>query len=290
MKVVIGCTNSCVLAKKIARKLKVPYKKLVVRHFPDGELYIKFPVLPKNKHVIIVQSMYPNPNAALLEAVWAAQTAQELKARKVTVIAPYLCYLRQDKRFHPTEAKSNTIMSALLTCADSLLTIDPHLHRIKSLKEIFEIQASHTTANTLLGEYIKKKIRRGIVIGPDGESYQWAEQIAKTAGLPVHVLKKKRYSSRKVRIVVPQELKKKLRHTPAILVDDIVSTGHTLLEVVKQLRKHGTKKIYALAVHGVFAENALQKLRKARVKVITTNTINNKVAKIDVSGLIAKNL
>jgi ribose-phosphate pyrophosphokinase len=290
MKVIIGGTNSYDLAKKVARKLKVSYKKLVVNQFPDGEFHIRLPVQVKNKQVIIIQSMAPKPNLSLLETVWAAQTARELGAKKVIVVAPYLCYMRQDKRFFATEAKSNTIMSALLTCADEVLTIDPHLHRIKSLKEIFEIKARSITANNVLGEYIKKNIKKGMIIGPDAESYQWAEDIAEIAGLESVVLKKKRFNARRVRIVVPEKLKEQLKGMPAILVDDVISTGHTILEVVKQLRKHNIKNIYALTVHGLFSEDALRKLQKAKVKVIATNTINNKVARIDVSDLIAENL
>ena len=286
VKLVLGCSNSTDLAKKLARRLKAAYKAVKTDYFPDGEFHIKIPQV-KKKHVILVQSMYPHPNESLLEVVFAAQTAQELGAKRVTVIAPYLCYLRQDKRFHPGEAKSNSIMAALLTCADDIYTIDPHLHRITSLKEIFAVKAVALTANSLLGEYIKKHIKNGIVIGPDAESYQWAEGIAKHANLPVKVLKKKRYHARKVKIVVPKQLQEELHHKKAILVDDIVSTGHTLLEVAKGLRRHKIKSIYAVCVHGLFAEDALKKLKKAGVKVIATNTIQSSASKIDISPLLA---
>lgn len=287
-KIVFGGTNSVDLARKIARKIKAPYSSLFVKHFPDGETNLRLPADVKNKEVILVESMHPNPNESMIEIIFAARTAKELGAKKVTIVAPYLAYMRQDKRFYPRECKSNTIMSALMTCGDKIITVDPHLHRINSLKEIFSIPAKRISANEMIAKYIKKNIKNAVVIGPDSESYQWAEAIAKKINLHAIVLKKKRYTSRHVKIKMKKDID--FRGKNAVIVDDIISTGNTMIEPIKQIKKMGAKKVYCIGVHGLFVEDALKKLRKLKAKVITTNTIPNPVAKIDLSADIAKAL
>ena len=285
---IFGGSNSQDLAKRIARRTKSRYFPLIATHFPDGELYIKFSTSVAGKKVVIVNSLYPSPDEEMMEVIFAVKTAKELGAKKVTVIAPYLAYMRQDKRFHPGEAKSNTIMSKLLSCADELITIDPHLHRIHSLKEIFKIKTKALTANRVLASYINKNVSNPIVVGPDEESGQWANEIARLAEAEHFVLKKKRYTAEKVRIIVKTNLDLKGRNV--VIVDDIISTGHTMIEPIKQLKRMGVKKVYCIGVHGLFVLNALQKLKQLGAKVVSTNTIQSKVSKIDVSELIAEAL
>jgi len=287
-KIVFGGTNSTDLARRVARKIKAPYASLFVKHFPDKETNLRLPADVKGKEVILVESMHPNPNEIMMEIIFASRTAKELGAKKVTIVAPYLAYMRQDKRFYPRECKSNTIMSALMTCGDKILTVDPHLHRIRSLKEIFKIPAKRLSANEAIAKYIEKNIKNEVIVGPDSESYQWAEAIARKIHLHAVVLKKKRYTSRHVRIKVKKGTDFKGKNV--VIVDDIISTGHTMIEPIKQIKRMGAKKIYCIGVHGLFVEGALKRLKKLGATVITTNTIPNPAAKIDLSGEIAKAL
>ena len=287
-KIVFGGTNSQDLAKRVARKIKAPYAALIVKHFPDGETYLRLPKDVKGKEVILIESMHPNPDLIMIETIFAARTAKELGAKKVTIVAPYLAYMRQDKRFHPRECKSNSIMAALMTCSDKIITIDPHLHRINSLSEIFTIPAKRLSANDAIAKYIKKNIKNEVIVGPDSESYQWARAIADKINVHATVLKKKRYTSRVVRIKVKPGIGFKGKNV--VIVDDIISTGHTMIEPIKQIKKMGAKKIYCIGVHGLFVEGALNKLKKLGVTVLTTNTIVNPVSKIDMSETIAKAL
>ena len=288
-RIIIGCSNSKELAKKIAKATNSIYSELLTRRFPDGESYLKFQCNVKNSEVILVQSTHPSPDQAIMEAIFASKTAKELGAKKVVLIAPYLAYMRQDKRFHEGECKSNSIMAELLSCADKLITIDPHLHRISSLKEIFKTPAIALTANHLLAKFIEKNYKNSIILGPDMESYQWAEEIALEAHEEAIVLRKKRYSSRQVRIILREP--EKVRGKTVVIIDDIVSSGHTMIEAVKQCIKAKAKKVCCVCVHGIYAENALQKILRAGAKeVISTNTIENKTSKIDVSELVAKSL
>lgn len=288
--IITSCGNSVSIAKSIAKTLKVTYSPLTISSFPDGDLYLKYNAPLQGKTLVIVHSFQPNPNESLLNVIFAAKTAKNLGAKKVILVAPYLAFMRQDKRFNPGEAISADIMSELLNQSiDELITIDPHLHRHNSLKELFTIKAKALTANPLITTFIQKHFHNVVLIGPDWESYQWASSVAKELHAQATVLEKKRFSSRKVevRIVHPVSMAGK----NIIIVDDIISTGHTIAEAAKLAKKAGAKSITAIAVHGLFAENAVEKLKKAGVtKIITANCIKHSTNKIDVSPLIIEQL
>ena len=239
---------------------------------------------------MIVHSYQPNPEKSLLMTVFAAETAKDLGAKKVILAAPYLAYMRQDKRFHPGEAVSSKIMAKLLNnSVDKVITIDPHLHRYRSMKEVFTVPAKNLTANLLIADYVQKKIPNAVIIGPDWESYQWAEAIAKRIGVESTVLEKTRYSSRHVTSKMTKSVE--LRGKNVVIVDDIISTGHTIAEAAKKARTAGARSITAIGVHGLLVEGALSKMKKAGVtKVVTTNCIEHKTNKIDILPLLVEEI
>lgn len=287
--IIISSKHTEDLARSLAKKSNSTYSPLTINEFPDGDLYLKFNTEVKGKTVVLVRSFQPLPNLALYTTVFAAETAKDLGAKKVILVAPYLAFMRQDKRFNPGEAISSKIMAKLLNkSVDEIITIDPHLHRYKSLKEIFKIQAKKLTANKLIAGYIQKKVINPVIIGPDWESYQWAESIAKRIKAPFTILKKTRHTYREVSVKVVKPIKIKERNV--VIVDDIISTGNTIAEAAKQAKKLGAKSITAIGVHGLLIENAAAKLRKLGVNVVTTNTIKHDTNRIDVVELIAKEL
>jgi ribose-phosphate pyrophosphokinase len=287
---IIGCSQG-ILGRRIANHLRVPFRKLDVGFFPDSELRVQFPCDVKGEDVVLVQSLHP-PNTALFELVIALTTAREMGAHSVTLVIPYMAYLRQDKRFHPNECKSNSIAALLISSADRIITIDPHLHRVKALGKIFKAKVKTLSANVLLAAFIAKHYKNELIIGPDAESYQWAARIARRVRAHAIVLKKKRYGSRKVSIRIRGAGIEGagLRNKTAVIVDDIISSGHTMMETVKEAKRLGAKRVVCLCVHGLFAENALAKLRKLGAVVHATNTVQNPVDDIDVSGILAKAL
>lgn len=283
--IITTCGNSEKLARKLAKKLKAKFSPLTIKSFPDGDIYLKFNTSLKGKKLIIVQSFQPDSDMSLFDVIFAAHTAKDLGAKKIILVAPYLAYMRQDKRFHPGEAISSRIMAKLLNnSVDRIITIDPHLHRYKSLKDIFRIPAKKLTANSLIAEYIIRKIKRPVIIGPDWESNQWADVIAQRVGSQSTVLQKTRFTSRRVE----ERMKKKIDCTgkDVVIVDDIISTGHTMAEAAKKARKLGARTITAIGVHGLFVSGT-GILKKAGVtKIITTNSIEHKTNMIDVSSLL----
>lgn len=284
--IIVGGTNSRELAKRTARKIKAQYSELQKSRFPDGEMRLRYTDDITDKHVVIINSMSPNPDEMLLESAFAIHAARQLGAAQITFVAPYLAYMRQDKQFHPGECISAKAMAKILDCADQIIAIDPHLHRIRRLQDIFRAKARSISTDPVLAEYISKNHPTAIIIGPDIESSQWAKTIADSIGQESMILLKKRYSSTKVRIIVHGD-PSRFKGRDVVIVDDIISTGHTMIEPIRQLKKFGAKKITCVAVHGILVGNALQKLRKLGAQVITTNTIQNPTTKIDVSPIIA---
>ena len=288
--IITSCGNSVKIAKALAQKLKAQYSPLTISAFPDGDTYLKYNTNVKGKNVVIVQSFQPRPEMSLFDMVFGEETAKDLGAKRVILVAPYRAYMRQDKRFHPGEAVSSCIMAKLLNnSVDKVITIDPHLHRYKSMKEVFTIPAKNLTANVLIADFVKKKYKNAVILGPDWESYQWAEAIAKHIGVESTVLEKTRYSSRHVSVKMKKPIE--IKGKTVVIVDDIISTGHTIAEAAKKAKAAGAKKVVAIGVHGLFVENALSTLRRAGVsEIVTTNCIEHKTNKIDVTGLLVDEL
>jgi len=280
-RLIIACSGSKHLGKAIAKKSKSQYAEIKSEVFPDSELKIKIPDV-KNKEVYFIQSFYPdksNINDKIIEILFAAQTAKKNGAKKLFLIAPYMPYLREDKRFEKGESISAEIMAKLFGFFNKVYVVEPHLHRFKKLKNFFP-NAKKISLTEGISDYIKNNIKKQcILLGPDQESEQWVKPIAKQLNTKYYILNKKRLHSRKVVIKG-----KKILHDNVIIIDDIISTGHTLIEASKLIK---AKKIYFIAAHGIFSEDALRKLNK-KGKVIVSNTIPSSKAKIDISTLISK--
>ncbi len=293
--IITSLGNSLKLAQELAKKLNVTYSPLTISAFPDEDLYLKFNISLKRKTLVIVESLFPYSQKSLLDIIFTAETAKDLGAKKVILIAPYLAYMRQDKRFHPGEAISSKIMAKLLNdSVDKLITIDPHVHRYKSLQQVFKIPAVSLTSNHLIAAYVKKHWKNAVLLGPDWESSQWAARIAEEVGFESTILEKTRHSSRhvSVKLVKTPNLKAvSLQGKNVVIIDDIISTGKTIAEAAKLVRRLGAKMITAIGVHGLFVENALPKLKKAGVnRIVTSNCIEHKSNGIDVVTILADSL
>ena len=169
---IVGCSGAYKIGKKIAEKLRKPYSRLNIEKFPDNELHIGFNVSLKGKKVFLVQSFFKDISDKILETLFAAQTAKELGAKKIVLIAPYFPYLRQDKKFREGEGISAKIIAQLLSSFDKIFIVEPHLHRFKKFEEFFP-NATKISVATAIKEYIAKNFKDYIIIGPDQESANW---------------------------------------------------------------------------------------------------------------------
>ncbi len=282
-KLFIACSGGRHLARSLARKTGGDCCMLESEIFPDTELRVRLPNDVKNWDVYFVQSFYAEKhdvNDKLVETLFAAETAKELGAKNIYLIAPYLAYLREDVRFRKGGAISAKILAKLFRIFKKVYVVEPHLHRFKSFSEFFpnavKVSLSEETAS-----YIKKNIGKCLLVGPDRESEQWVAPIAKKLDLEYVVLEKKRINPRKVKI-----MGRRISSDKVVIIDDIISTGRTLLEAGRLVK---AKKIYFIAMHGLFSEGALGKLKK-KGKVVVSNTVPSVASKIDCSRKIAKKI
>ncbi|MCW8399423.1 ribose-phosphate pyrophosphokinase [Legionella sp. PATHC038] len=277
------------LSERLIEKLNVDRGHVMLHRFPDEESYVRIDTPIKERDLIVVDSLTV-PNQKLMPLLFFAKTAQELGAKKVGLIAPYLAYLRQDKRFHEGEAITSRYVAQWLSDAfDWLLTVDPHLHRYKSLDEIYTIPTFVVHATTPIACWIKNNIPTPLLIGPDMESQQWVAEIASQGNFPYLILEKTRYGDKEVSISLPSI--EQFKSCTPVLVDDIISTARTMVAAVKQLQKIGYTSIHCIGVHALFSEDAYAILSKMEgVHITTCNTIYHKTNAIDVSDLIMTTL
>ena len=258
----------------------------IIRHFPDGETYVKVNSNVYGKDAIVVCSLH-HPDNKILPLYFLAKTLKEFQASSVTLVAPYLAYMRQDKRFTDGECISSQLFAKLISgFIDKLITIDPHLHRRSSLDEIYSIHSSVLHASPLVSKWIKENIKNPVLIGPDSESEQWVSKVAVDSDAPFIILEKKRKVDRKVEISVPM-VKNFTNHTP-VLVDDIISTANTMIETVGHLKLAGMKAPVCIGIHPVMASRAYDRLIKAGAeRIISCNSIAHPTNEIKIDELIA---
>ena len=273
------------LTNQLIQKEGAEKGQVEIRQFPDGETYIRILSDVKGKNIVLVCSLNV-PDSKVLPIYFLSKTAKDMGAKSVCLIAPYLAYMRQDTIFNPGESVSSTYFATLLSnFIDTLITIDPHLHRRNSLDEIYTIPTKVEHAAPSISKWIKKNIENPLIIGPDQESDQWVSEVAKNADAPYLILTKIRHGDRDVAISIPQVTQ--FLHYNPVLVDDIISTGRTLIATINHLKTAQMKAPICIGVHAVFAGNAYQEISRAGAKkVITCNTISHVSNQIDISDLL----
>ena len=273
------------IANAIANVLGADTGELELRAFPDGESYLRFVTEPAGRDIALVCTL-DHPDPKMLQLLFAAAAARDLGAERVGLVAPYLAYMRQDRRFKPGEAVTSREVARLLSEAfDWLVTVDPHLHRYSSLGEIYRIPTRVAHAAPLISQWIKANVPQALVIGPDAESEQWVSAVANEAGAPFTVLQKVRRGDRDVEITLC-DLTQLGERTP-VLVDDIISSGHTMAEAVHLIASRTTERPICIAVHGLFADNSDRMLAAAGARVVTSNSVAHVSNAIDVAPLLA---
>lgn len=259
------------MTNAIAERIGSAVGKLELRRFPDGESYIRLHSTVAGRAVAVVCTLV-HPDDQFLQLLFTARLLRENGARSVHLVAPYLAYLRQDRRFNDGEALTSRQFAQLLSAEfDGLVTVDPHLHRYGNLQEIYSIETEALAASPLLAEWIRDHVEAPLIIGPDSESEQWAGAIAGHIGAPHVVFAKTRRGDRDVLIAASNLSAWKGR--TAILVDDVISSGHTLANAAREILEQGFPAPICLAVHGLFASDAEAMLRGLGCRLVTTDSI-----------------
>ena len=273
------------LFNAMAEAMKANKGRLEQRKFPDDESYLRVLSDCTNQDVIIFCNLY-QPDNKILQLLFLIYTVKEMGAKRVGLITPYLPYMRQDKQFFDGECVSSRPFSKLLSSAlDLLVTMDPHLHRYHSLDEIYTLKSRVVPAAPLIAEWIQQNIANPLLIGPDIESEQWVCEVARMAQAPFQVLNKIRHDDTHVEISLP-ELEQYQEATP-VLIDDIISSGYTMLETIKHLKHAKMKKPVCIGVHGIFAGDAFPHLQQS-AEVVTTECIPHSSNRIKISHALAE--
>ncbi|MBU0590432.1 MAG: ribose-phosphate pyrophosphokinase [Gammaproteobacteria bacterium] len=284
--IVIAMPGNEKLADELAANLALERISVTVRRFPDEESLVRVEANIDGRQALIVCTL-DRPDEKFVPLLLLACAVREAGACKVGLVAPYLAYMRQDRRFHPGETISAQHFAEWISARfDWLVTVDPHLHRISELSQVYSIQTQVVHAADGLARWVQSHVTQPLLIGPDEESSQWVEDVARRAGVPFVVLEKKRRGDRDVEVSMPDfELWRD--HTP-ILIDDIISTARTMIETLGHLRRIGLSNPVCIAVHAVFSQTAFDDLRAAgAAKIVSCDTIVHFSNQIAISPAIA---
>lgn len=277
------------LGETLAQSLHCPASTLELHRFPDGESVVRLRSAVDGRRVLLVAHL-DHPDDKTLPLVFAADAARDLGAGELGLVAPYLPYMRQDERFRPGEAVTSRSYARLISSTvDFLVTVDPHLHRLPSLDVIYRIRTRVVAAAPAIAEWLQREVPQPILVGPDSESEQWVADVARRMGAPHVVMSKERRGDRDVAVTLPAGAEHGGR-TP-VLVDDIMSSGHTMAAAVQVLRAAGWQRPWCVGVHALLDDAAQDMLQRAGVaRILSCDTVPHRTNAIGVAALLAEGI
>ncbi len=275
-------------ARALGAAAGLPVQRIARHRFPDGELKLTLP--PKlGPEVSILRSLHA-PNEKLVELILVARAARDMGAREVTLVAPYLAYMRQDSAFHVGEVVSQKVIGRLLAeLFDAVVTVDPHLHRIATLTEAVPLaRAVALSAAPLIGHFVAMRSRDPMLVGPDAESAQWVHVAATQNSLPWTVCQKTRHGDTEVEVELPKD---EISGRDIVLVDDVASSGQTLATAARALLAAGAARVDAVVTHAVLTAEAGPAMKAAGISEFwSTDTVPHESNVLSVVPLIAEAL
>ena len=278
---VVGGSASQLLSKELAKSLKAKLAKVEIKRFPDDECYVRVDEDLDDQEVFLVQTSWPDRN--IVELLLLQDAIKEFDVDSLTTVVPYFGYARQDKQFKPGEPISARAIARLIQMnTDEFITVDVHA---PSVIDWFEGKsAKNVAAYPEIGKYLKGK---GIelILSPDEGRADNAKRVADVVNCEADFLVKERLDGDTVKMT-PKRLD--VKGKKVAIVDDIISTGGTIVKAAELLRKQGAPMIYAVCTHGVFAGNAIPKLEAVCDDGCTTDTIDNPKTCISVPPQVAK--
>lgn len=273
-------------AENLARALGLPCHAVDLRQFPDGESLVR---ITQAVDTAFVYRSLDRPNGKLVELLLAASALRDMGTTNVVLVAPYLAYMRQDIAFLPGQAVSQQVITRLIAAHfEGLVTVDPHLHRTPSLEAIAPgLRVACVSAASTLADMLRAGIAPGtVLVGPDAESRPWVESVAEPLGCEVIIGEKQRLGDRHVELVLPGI--EQVKGRPVILVDDMISTGGTLLSCAAQLLVAGATSVEAVTAHCLAADDDLQRLADGGItRVRSTDTVAGPTVSVSIAGALA---
>ena len=285
---VVGGNSSQALARKIAKKLKAGYVNTSTRTFPDGESKITIKKIPKKKIIVVVQSTFPPVDSNLLHLLSIISQARKYSS-KIYAVIPYLGYARQDREFLDGEVVTVSVIGKMLKSVGTKKVIVVDIHSKLALKQL-GISSENVSVVSNLANYIKKlKLKDPLVVSPDQGGKERADEFADALKIDFIALKKHRdRKTGKINIITT---KASVKDRDLVLVDDMISTGGSIIKATQFLKKQKCRRIYVACTHGLFVNGAEKKIKQAGVtQIISTNTIPTNSSKVDVSRMLAESL
>lgn len=285
--VVLGFSEFNRQGRALAEQLSCPYREIEVRRFPDGEALVKIPT-PLPDRIIICRSLN-HPDEKLIEVLLAAKTAREHGVEFISLVAPFLCYMRQDKSFQPGEAVSQSIIGKLIAqMVDEVITVDAHLHRVTHLNDAVPCaRAVNLSSTPFMARFLRQNVNNPLLVGPDRESEQWVAALARTIKIDWIVCDKQRLGDRRVHVALPHNTD--VSNRCAVIIDDMVATGHTIAETAKTLRAAGASTIHCMVTHPLFVDGADQLLTESGITNIwSSDSVTHQSNVIELAPLLAQ--
>lgn len=292
LKVFSGTANQK-LSKKIVKSLKINLGKLSVSHFSDGEISVKVQENVRGKDVFVIQPTCTPVNENLMELLIILDALRRASASRITAVIPYFGYARQDRKDQPRVPITAKLVANVLYAAgvDRVLTLDLHAGQIQGF---FDIPVDHLYGINPIIDYFKKaKVSNLVVVSPDVGGIKMARAYAKRFKAGLAIVDKRRNTPEATEVMnILGEVKGK----NAVIVDDIVATGSSLVEAAKALKKAGAKKIYATITHGILSNDAVGKINESCIDcLIITDSIplvedkkSKKIKVVSVDSLFAE--
>ena len=283
---VIAGKSSEDVARKLSRKIKANLVKAQIRVFADGESKITLSGKISKRKSIVVQSIYPPVDTNLIQALSLISKAKETSSEVIAVI-PYMGYARQDREFLPREIVTMKVLGKLFKGAGASKIIAVDIHSLIGFKH--SIKTKNVSAIPELVRYFKKlSLINPLVVSPDQGGKERAKEFAKELGSEYITLEKKR--DRKTgKVQIKTKNLDEVTNRDLILVDDMISTGGSIVKATQFLKKQKCKKVYVACTHALLMNDAEKRIKKAGVtKIISANTIPGKTSIVDISNTIAK--
>ena len=294
MKILTGNSNK-LLSRKISKYLKNKLVNSSIRKFSDGEIYIEINENIRGNSIFIIQGISSPANDNLMELLLCIDALKRSSAKNITAVIPYFGYARQDRKVVPRTSISAKLVSNLITKAgaDRIVTVDLHAGQIQGF---FDIPVDNLFATPIFSRHIKRKIKSKnlICVAPDVGGVERTRALGRKLDIGLAIIDKRRPAPGKSQVMnVIGNVKEKT----CIIVDDIIDSGGTIINAAEALIKRGAKEVHVYITHGVLSGEAVEKIRKSKIKnLVVTDTIDNsdKVKKsrnievLSISNLLAE--
>ena len=276
------------LTEKICKKLKVKKGNIQIKHFADGEMIVEYLESVREKDVYIVHSTSKPVSTNIMELLIAIDAAKRASAKSINVVIPYFGYARQDRKARPRQPITGRLVADLIEAAGATSVTTVEIHSSQTLG-FFNIPADDlTTIGILAGYFKKKKITKDIVIvSPDHGGVKRARNLAEILNAPIAIIDKRRVSPNEAEAM---NLIGEVSGKTAIVIDDMVDTGGTLVTGIDMLKQKGATDIYCAITHPVLSNPAIDRIQSSQItKLICTDTIEleeeKKIDKIEVVSI-----